>query len=55
MGAASQVPATPWPSKSWMNELAANINLAVTMGIVSATSETVAVLLTHLATEATDR
>jgi hypothetical protein len=55
MAAASQVPATPWPGKSWMVELSDNVNKAVTMGIVSATSETVATLLTHLATEISDR
>ncbi len=55
MGAASQVPATSFPSKSWCVELIDNINKAVSFGIVSATSETVAVLLTHLATERDDR
>lgn len=55
MAAATQVPATPWPSKSWIVELIANVNLAVTMGIVASTSETVATLLTHLATEQNDR
>lgn len=51
MAAATQVPAGTCISKTWCVDLIALVNEAVTLGIVTATSETVAVLLTNLATE----
>ena len=51
MAAASQVPAGTCISKSWCVELIALVNEAVTLGVVSAGSETVTTLLANLATE----
>lgn len=51
MAAATQVPAGTHISKTWCVELLALIAEAVALGIVTATSETVAVLQANLATE----
>jgi uncharacterized protein involved in propanediol utilization len=51
MAAASQVPAGTWLNKGQVVELIELVNKAVAVGIVSAGSETVTVLLANLATE----
>lgn len=55
MAAATQIPAGTWPSKTWVTELAENVQKAVDLGIVANGSETVTTLLANLATEAAAR